>query len=252
MELKPSLFRCAVYHGRVAPVRNEFSYSYFMFLLDITDSSRFPDLRLAGYERMAFYSYRNKDHYSSKVAGTGVSIKLEFKEMGIEAEEIYHLTNLRTAGYQFNPVSFYFAVSARSVIGCIAEVGNTFGEQKLFRLHQMEGQFVCRRSKDFYVSPYSSLKAEFDFKVKFTVNGLDIRISTFEDDKLVLYSRLNGDLINLTDRNILKQTLRFPFVTMKVITLIHWQAFRLWLKKAPYIRKKDFEQSQHGHYKIRK
>ena len=28
--------------------------------------------------------------------------------------------------------------------------------------------------------------------------------------------------------------LRFPAMTIKVLSMIYWQAFRLWLKKTPY------------------
>jgi DUF1365 family protein len=28
--------------------------------------------------------------------------------------------------------------------------------------------------------------------------------------------------------------IRFPAMTMKVLSMIYWQAFRLWLKKTPY------------------
>ena len=31
--------------------------------------------------------------------------------------------------------------------------------------------------------------------------------------------------------------LKYPLVTLRVITLIHWQAFRLWWKRLPWYRK---------------
>jgi hypothetical protein len=36
-------------------------------------------------------------------------------------------------------------------------------------------------------------------------------------------------------RSLLNRVLvQYPPMTMKVITMIHWQAFRLWLKKVPF------------------
>jgi len=41
----------------------------------------------------------------------------------------------------------------------------------------------------------------------------------------------------LTTRRLSWFTLKYPFLTLKVIGLIHWHALRLWLKKIPVHRK---------------
>jgi len=33
---------------------------------------------------------------------------------------------------------------------------------------------------------------------------------------------------------LLKQVARFPLITLTVVSRIHWQAFKLWIKKAPF------------------
>ena len=38
----------------------------------------------------------------------------------------------------------------------------------------------------------------------------------------------------LTIKNLLISVLRFPFITLIVVYRIHWQALKLWVKKAPF------------------
>jgi DUF1365 family protein len=37
----------------------------------------------------------------------------------------------------------------------------------------------------------------------------------------------------ITARSLASVLIRFPFMTLKVILAIHWQALRLWLKRVP-------------------
>ncbi|MGA6932448.1 MAG: DUF1365 family protein, partial [Pseudolabrys sp.] len=46
----------------------------------------------------------------------------------------------------------------------------------------------------------------------------------------VMNALLTGARRDLTDRNLLNVFLAIPFVTLKVIAAIHWEALRLWLK----------------------
>ncbi len=53
----------------------------------------------------------------------------------------------------------------------------------------------------------------------------------------------------LTDANLLRSFFSIPFVTLKVIALIHWQAFKLWRKKIPFHRKAEQPELQRGVYR---
>ena len=53
-------------------------------------------------------------------------------------------------------------------------------------------------------------------------------------EEKVFDATLNMKRIPFTLGNLLKQVARFPFITLLVVFRIHWQAFKLWLKKAPY------------------
>ena len=50
----------------------------------------------------------------------------------------------------------------------------------------------------------------------------------------------------VTDRELARLTLRYPLVTLRVITLIHWQALRLWWRGVPWHRKAARTDLQRG------
>jgi len=190
---------------------------------------------------------------------------------------IHLLTLPRVLGYIFNPVSFYF-LAARATgqpLCAVVQVGNTFREMKPYLLgapcvppalehppnhspahHQLSTinhqpsppspTYRLITPKLFYVSPFSQLDLHFDFKLKIPSDHLDIHIDdrTGPDGPQVLLSALTGKRQPLTTARLLWLTVKFPLVTLKVIFLIHWEAFRLWLKKLPFHRKSANPQLQ--------
>ena len=154
------------------------------------------------------------------------------------------LTLPRVAGYIFNPVSIYYCFGpAGEPLCAIAEVGNTFGEMKLFLLRAddlRDGQvFRKLTTKHFYVSPFSSLELSFDFQLRVPGEKLDVRIDDRDGDNKILLTTLTGTRAALSHARLLWFTLKYPLVTLKVIALIHWHAFVLWLKRVPVHRKAD-------------
>jgi DUF1365 family protein len=182
---------------------------------------------------------------------------------GVAPEQIGRIelvTLPRVAGYVFNPVSFYY-VSAPdgSPVCAIAEVGNTFGEQKPFFVPRRDRasvassdsasaeQFRLVAPKHFYVSPFSALDLQFDFRLARPGERLSLGVNDVDSTgKTVLISSLTGTRRPLTDRELLRLTARYPLVTARVITLIHWQALRLWLKRIPFFSKAAQPELQRG------
>ena len=50
-------------------------------------------------------------------------------------------------------------------------------------------------------------------------------------------SALTGTRVALTNSKLAWFTLKYPLITLRVISLIHWNAFVLWMKKVPWHRK---------------
>ena len=49
-----------------------------------------------------------------------------------------------------------------------------------------------------------------------------------------LHRRLAAERLPLTSRTLLVQGLKMPWMTLKVVAGIHWEALKLWLRGARY------------------
>ena len=89
------------------------------------------------------------------------------------------------------------------------------------------------------MSPFSSLDLEFDFAVKVPDESLSIVINDIEKEHLLLTSSLSGNKIALTDKNLVYLTITNPLLTLKIISLIHWQALLLYFKRIPFFHQRS-------------
>jgi DUF1365 family protein len=96
------------------------------------------------------------------------------------------------------------------------------------------GQFRLSTKKYFYVSPFIDHDVEFQFKIQIPGDKLNIQIDDYKNGKRFFLSNLSGKKRVLSNLNLIWYSLRFPFITLRIIMLIHWNALLLWLKKLPY------------------
>ena len=253
------LYECRVMHRRLSPKVHHFDYSLFLFSLDLDEiDATVARVRGFSHNRWNLYNFRDRDHLT--LPGLEQATVKENILTWIRSQpgpptlpdnpRVVLITLPRVLGYIFNPVSFYFIEDRASAapLCAVVQVGNTFREMKpyLLRAPTTPGAFHLITPKLFYVSPYSALDLHFDFKLKVPGDHLDIHI----DDRSgatgpqVLLSALTGHRCPLTTSRLLWLTLKFPLITLKVIFLIHWQAFRLWLRRLPFHRKSANPQLQ--------
>lgn len=242
--LRSGLYRCEAVHERIHPKRHGFRYRILFFDFDLDET---PDLhrrlRWFSLERFNLFSLCRRDHLDYGEASIRGNIEAYLRREGIslpEGARIRLITLPRILGYVFNPVSFFFVVDPDGrPLHAIAEVGNTFLEQKPFLLASPDagGVFRLRAPKHFYVSPFTSLTAEFDFRIRIPDERIEIHIDDVENGRTTLVSWIRGRRSPLNDRSLLWHTFRYPLLTLQVILKIHWQAFLLWRKKIPYFKK---------------
>jgi uncharacterized protein len=238
------LYECVVMHHRLAPKKHRFVYKLFMFYLDLDELEEISRrMMLVSRNRFNIFSFHGSDHiqFGKNSVKENLSEYLTSKGVDPSGMRVFLLTHLRTFGHIFNPVSFYFCFDESGKPVCaVPEVGNTFGEMKAFFIganEMRQNTFRHEETKYFYVSPFVDLDTRFDFQLRVPDEKLDIRIDDIQNAKKFLLSSLVGNRKELSDRSLIWYSVRFPFITMKVITLIHWQAFLLYLKKLPYHKK---------------
>lgn len=245
------LYECEVMHRRLLPKVHQFTYRIFMFSLDLDELDTLSR-KVPGFSRNRWdlYAFHDTDHLAPDRRPVKEKVVDYVQTQGIVLPpdvRVQLVTLPRVLGYIFNPVSFFFFRDSQDAPLCaVVEVGNTFREMKLFFLGAMsDGQtFRLNTAKDFYVSPFSSLDTHFDFQLRLPDDRLQININDEHEGKLTLVSTLRGRRTELSTPRLAWVTLKYPLITLKVITLIHWHALRLWLKRVPFFLKTDHPEAQ--------
>ena len=246
--LRSALYECEVSHHRLKPKIHWFSHHIFMLALDLDEIDKVAS-RVWGlsHNRRNAYEFRDRDHltlsgHESASVKENLLAWIAEQETGAvldpAAVRVTLLTLPRVFGHIFNPVSFYFVHDrdTDTPLCAVVQVGNTFGEMKpyLLRAPEADGSFRRTTPKHFYVSPFSGLELSFAFNLKVPAAGLEIHIDDHDEGQPVLLSKLTGRRQELSTARLWGATLKCPLVTLKVITLIHWHAFLLWLKRLPW------------------
>ena len=258
MKLRSRLYECKVMHHRLQPREHRFEYQLFYLALDLDEIDQVAG-QVWGFSRnrLNLYEFRDRDHLTlpGKNGGTVKDHVLSWvAQQGLDLPSDTRITLVtlpRVLGYIFNPVSFYFCEDQAGVTQCVVvQVGNTFREMKPYLIREPErpGFFHLVTAKHFYVSPFSELDLAFDFKIRVPDEQMEIHIDDRKGDALVLLSALTGRRREFTTGRLAWLTFKFPFVTLKVIFLIHWQALRLWCKGLPFHKKADNQNLQQDVY----
>jgi DUF1365 family protein len=207
-------------------------------------------LRLFGRNRRAVASFRDADHLPVPATDVRAEILAHLAAEGEEPDgwRVTLVTNLRVAGYVFNPASFFLCRDEAGTLRIVVvEVHNTFGDRHLYTLRQRAsdggpaedpagGPFTSSMDKDFFVSPFISVDGRYGVHVRDEPSGLRLAINLRQDGAPTLSTSLVLRRVPLTDRSLLRMLLRHPLVSHKTIGLIHWHALRLWLRGAPFFR----------------
>ena len=241
------LYETEISHIRTKPKLNRFSYRFYHFLLDLDEIENIGSIsRLMAYEKLALLIFLEKDHLKSDLRNSKLNIKERVKKYLKEnrvrfvPDKIFLLTHLRIFNYVFNPVSFYYCYDTEQNLRfAIAEVNNTFSEQKTY-LIDFQNSRSRIQTKNFYVSPFIHHTCNFEFKLNKPDNKVFLRVNSRNEktNKILLASSLKGSSLELNTKNLIKLNLKYPLVTFKVIFLIHWQALKLLVKKIDYFKKK--------------
>tara|TARA_B100000575_G_C23032544_1_gene594434 strand:+ start:87 stop:764 length:678 start_codon:yes stop_codon:yes gene_type:complete len=220
-----------------------------MFRLDLDEIPKLDKhTPIFSYNKFNIFSFYDKDYLSENNKSTKIKVIEYLRLNGMQIDfncKIELITMPRIFGYTFNPVSFYFISEGNNHRYSIAQVNNTFGEMKLYLLTDFSNfEYELRTRKYFYVSPFSKLDTYFHFKIKIPNNILNIRINEYEDNKKILLSSIFGHEKSFSNSLLIKFIFIYPFLTLKVILLIHYHALLLKLKGLGHHPKKDNQNMQ--------
>jgi len=227
------------YHGRKGPVSNAFRYAIDYVLIDLAADIHLP--RLFSRNRFNLMSLCDSDHGGTPKDGRGLAWARDvLTAQNLPGQEqILLLAQPRLLGHVFNPVSFWLCLDTHDKLRVvIAEVSNTFGQRHSYLCYKddlspITAKDRLRAQKIFHVSPFQPVEG--DYRFQFDISAQRIGIS-------IEYLRAGGGLIAtlvgprqpLSNVSILSGFLRRPLGSRRVLALIHWQAVKLWLRKARF------------------
>jgi hypothetical protein len=121
----------------------------------------------------------------------------------------------------------------------VAELNNTFGERLPEVLRGPELRYQHR--KRLHVSPFLGLDQSYEYAFSQPGDEVWARIHVRDDDGArPLTAVFHGRRHELSNRSLATLLLRYPLQPLQMITLIHFEAFRLWRKRVPFHHKPPF------------
>ena len=242
------LYAGKVMHQRMKPFGHRFEYSVFSLLIDLDKLPEAGKLtRLFSIDKFNVGSFHQVDHIDSRISAVSDGIRTYvdrlFEAAGAQRPARVKLFAYpRIFGHVFNPIALYNAFDeAGQLSGMIYEVRNTFGERHTYVCPVEQGELSVAglrqsQQKHFHVSPFIAMKAQYNFRLTPPSETLNFRILERDDDGPLLSATFAGKAKVLTTRNFVLQMVRIPFLGLKIVAGIHFEAIRLWLKGAQFRR----------------
>jgi hypothetical protein len=234
--MKSCLYRGEVVHKRLKPVRHALRYRVSNVFLDVDELNGLSKrLKLFGYNRFNLFSINDRDHGQ----GDGTSIAKHVRNVarqipeGARAERFFMFCYPRMLGYVFNPLTVYFGYAADGEL-CVTiyEVNNTFGGRAAYVLPVESGATHIHQgcSKELYVSPFNRAEGQYGFHAVAPGERVSLGITYADCEGPCLKAYVTGERQPLSDATLFRTFAAFPFMTLKVISAIHWEAIKLWAK----------------------
>ena len=235
--MNSALYRGEVTHRRLRPREHRLRYRVFWLLLDLAELDEIDGrLRLLSRNRFNLLSFHDRDHGdgSGRPLRDQVTALLRREGLDIGGGAVRLLTMPRVLGYVFNPISLYYCHGADgSLAAVIYEVTSTFGERHAYVLPVASGDAdVIRQDarKALHVSPFMGMDMRYAFRGHAPTEHMDLTIDGSDPEGLLIVAAMSGRRFTLTNSAILRAALSTPFLTVKVVAAIHWEALKLWLK----------------------
>lgn len=229
-----------VFHKRLRPRVNQFTYNVNYLCVALGDIDRL-DGRWLGVDRTAPVSFHRRDHGEGDDLEAWLRARLAAWQLDAVCDgEVTLITLPRLLGYVFNPVSFWCCHDrAGRLRAVLCEVRNTFGERHNYLVFHDDRRPITPTDwltghKVFHVSPFLPVTGSYRFRFDIDPARVSIAINYHDGKAPALVTAIAGRREALSDGTVARRFLCNPLMTLGVIFRIHWQAVRLWFRRAPF------------------
>lgn len=240
LNLTSAVYLGDIKHRRFAVKSHCFNYPLYMMWVDLNEPQKLngihSQLGTSGFKALKF----NQQDYLRGVANCDLPLinraHQHLVSLGVEStfSHVYMLGQLRCLGVYFSPVNFYFfGDSQHDFAYMIAEVSNTPWNERHYYLVPLEEKVNFK--KVFSVSPFLNLDMHYHWNVHFKKDNILIRIENKQGDELLFDASLRLKQFALTATQVSLLLKRFPAMTWSIFKGIYYQAFKLFIKKVPFL-----------------
>lgn len=251
--MKSAIYEGAVRHERLAPRPHAFKKRLFLLYLDLDELEQVFQRRwLWSVGRRNLVWFRRADYLGphERPLREAVLDRVEQALGRRPSGAVRVLTQPRTWGYLFNPVSFYYVFDEEERLeAVVAEITNTpWNERHAYVLDGREpgpdatdatddarpAALQARFAKDFHVSPFFPMEQSYLWRFDPPGETLGVRMTNHERGRAVFHVSLECERRPIDGPRLARMLLVHPFQTLLVHAAIYWQAARLWAKRTPF------------------
>ena len=236
------IYNGEVNHTRFKPVKHFLNYKTFSLFIDLDEIQQLDkSISIFSHNKFNIFSFYNKDHGERDGNCLKKWVISNLKKYKIEGNisKIKILCYPRIFGYVFNPLSIFYCYENEKLKSIFYEVKNTFNEQHTYIFKIKDGEEIKQKcKKKFYVSPFMDMETFYNFKLIDPNQRLSVMIKQTDAEGTVLTATQTGDKKEFNFKQLLINFFRYPLMTLKIISSIHFEALLLWKKGAIY-RKRD-------------
>jgi len=245
VSLRSAVFQGWVHHRRPAVPpgpAHEFKLDLSLLYLELDELERaFAGRWLWSAARRNVAWFDRRDYLGDPTVPLDEAVRdLVEERLGARpAGPIGVLTQLRTLGFCFNPVSFYYCwdPTGARLEAIVAEIENTpWGERHAYVLRPDAGKFV----KEFHVSPFLPMGLVYDWRFVGPALAagdplvIHMQVRDRETDALRLETTFSAVRRELSGASLARVLVARPLGSLAGFVAIYWNAARLWWKGAPF------------------
>ncbi len=242
--LESGIYQGIVSHKRFSPKLHAFSYHVSMIgivLDELNDATRCT--KLFGTKWFNPVRFYEKDYIQSEPGTLKQRIHTKVQNLGgqWDGTKVLMIAQCRCLGIYFSPINFYYCFDKNNTCNLmLAEVSNTPWNERHYYLVDMDPQKQGDKNiteKAFHVSPFMEMNMNYRWHVTKPNKKAYVNIQNIDNEtnNKVFEANMKLEKQPLSSLPIIKSWMSLPFTVIKIVTLIYWQALKIFLKRIPFV-----------------